>query len=97
MTVLTKAEAARPDARSPRFQLHLTTSGHAGMLRAVDGRDREGDRDLIVHFAVCRAAGVALIGPPAEGALASIADPVLRQAILDEVAWASGAPPSIWS
>jgi len=93
MTILTKAEAAKPDAHAPRFQLHLTVDGLAGMTRLVDGRDREGDRDLVLHFAVCRAAGLALVGPPPRETLASIPEEEVRQAMLDEIAWAATAPP----
>lgn len=92
MTLLTKAEAAQPDAHAPSFQLHVTTRGRDGAIRAVDGRNGEGDRDLVLHFAVCRAVGVTLVGPPPEGTLASIPDREIRQAMLDEIAWASGAP-----
>ena len=93
MTILTKAEAAQPDAHAPRFQLHVAIDGRSGAVRVVDGRNGEGDRDLVLHFAVCRSAGVALVGPPTGETLASIPDREVRQAMFDEIAWAATAPP----
>jgi hypothetical protein len=93
MTIITEAEAAQPDAHAPRFQLHVAIDGLGSVTRVVDGRDREGDRDLVLHFAVCRASGVALVGPPPGETLALIRDQQVRQAMLDEMAWAATAPP----
>lgn len=93
MSVLTRAEAARPDAQAPRFQLHVATSGIEGAIRVVDGRHREGDRDLILHFAVCRAAGLTLLGPPPDETLGSIPTRDIRRAMLDEIEWATAAAP----
>jgi streptomycin 3"-adenylyltransferase len=93
ISLLTRSEAALPDAHTPRFQLHVATSGIDGAIRVVDGRQREGDRDLILHFAVCRAAGLTLLGPPPNETLASIPASDIRRAMLDEIDWAAAAAP----
>jgi hypothetical protein len=93
MSLLTRAEAARPDAHAPRFQLHVATSGIDGAVRIVDERHREGDRDLILHIAVCRAAGLTLLGPPPDETLGSTSAGDIRLAILDEIEWAAAAAP----
>jgi streptomycin 3"-adenylyltransferase len=89
----TTAEAALPGTHAPRFQLHVATSGIDGPIRVVDGRQREGDRDLILHFAVCRVAGVTLLEPPPDETLRSICTSDLAQAMLDEIEWAAFAAP----
>lgn len=94
MSLLTKEEASRSDLRAPRFQMHITTGGSSGVTRLVDGRNREGDRDLVLHFAVCRLRGLTLLGPPPEATLAPVPAARVRSAMLDEIAWATvSAPP----
>ncbi len=94
MTLMTREEARQPDLRAPRFQMHITTGGPNGVTRVVDGRSREGDRDLVLHLAVCRRRGLTLIGPPPEETLASVPTARIRSAMLDEIEWAtvSGQP-----
>lgn len=87
LSVLTTTEAISPDLHRPHFQLHLAVDG-ARKVRRVDGRARSGDRDLILHLAVARASGHALVGPAPEMVLAAIPDDVVGQATVDEIAWA---------
>ncbi len=91
LTLLTRAEAALPDTHAPKFQLHVATGRIDGAVRVVDGRRREGDRDLILHFAVCRAAGVALLGPSPDVTLAAVSAGDIRLAMIDEIEWAADA------
>lgn len=93
LSLLTRAEAAFPDAHAPRFQLHVAASSIDGAVRVVDGRHREGDRDLILHFAVCRAAGLALLGPSPDVTLGAFSAGEIRLAMIDQIEWAADAAP----
>ncbi len=55
---------ARARSAAPSFEVHVSTHQEPFV---VDGSDRPGDQDLVIHFAMARARGRALIGPePAE-------------------------------
>ena len=75
----TLAELGEP----PPFELHL-----APRDRIVVGRGREGDPDLVMHYAVVRAHGVAVAGPQP----ADVFPPVSRERLLrtfaGELRWA---------
>jgi hypothetical protein len=95
MSVLTRSEALEPDVGRPRFQVHAAV-GQAGAARRVDGRTGEGDRDLILHIAVCRSSGHALAGPAPEATLSSLSDAIVQQAMIDEIGWARGAGDTVY-
>jgi streptomycin 3"-adenylyltransferase len=48
-------ETAQSPARSPPYELHMTTI--PGDTKTIDGEGQLGDPDLILHFAVCRQSG----------------------------------------
>ena len=86
LSLVTVAVAADPPRRPP-FELHVNTGPSA---QTHLGGPAAADPDLLLHFAVCRRAGVAVAGPgPAE----VFADPP-RAWLLDRVAaelrWALG-------
>jgi streptomycin 3"-adenylyltransferase len=87
-TLMTAREASEPVFPAPRFQLHQTTSGRDRAGKVVDGRGREGDPDLILHLAVCRENGDAIVGPPPRASLAAIPDRAILSAMRDEIRWA---------
>jgi hypothetical protein len=90
--LVTAASAAAPCA-APRFELDLTTS--AGGERMTLGRDRPGHADYLMHFAVCRARGRALAGPPPAEVFAEAPAALLDATFADELAWAAAnAPPA---
>lgn len=95
LSVLTAAEAAGPTFPAPRFQLHVAKDGADGRMKAVDGRVHEGDRDLVLHLAICREAGLAVVGPPPTTTLAAVPVEEIRTAVVDEIRWAleHDAPP----
>jgi hypothetical protein len=81
------AQAAAPGPPWP-FLLHVATGrGEPGGSRIQHGEGSPGDPDLLMHYAVCQAAGWAVYGPP-PGELLGV---VPRQAILgylaDELGW----------
>jgi hypothetical protein len=79
-------------SKSPAFEVHLTTLPHD--RKFVDGRDREGDPDLILHYAMCRARGRAVLGPAPQVILPDVPRDWVLEAMLDELEWAlENAPP----
>jgi predicted nucleotidyltransferase len=52
--------AAIASAAAPPFEVHVTTHEERSV---VDGADRPGDEDLVLHFAMTRARGRSLAGP----------------------------------
>ena len=91
--LVTAASAAEPCAE-PRFELDLTTSAAAGD-RLTLGGGRPGHADYLMHFAVCRAAGRALAGPPPAEVFGAVPAELLDAAFADELVWAAAhAPPS---
>jgi hypothetical protein len=87
-TLMTAGEASQPELPAPGFQLHMTTGGWRSARNVVDGRLREGDRDLVLHLAVCREHGDAIIGPPARSALAALPGEAIESAMREEIGWA---------
>ena len=85
ISAVTRAEAAAP--RPPwRFVAHVAAAQH-GEGRVVLGESHPGDPDLILHYAVCRAAGWPVIGPPAAGVIGPVPRPVVLEALGHELAW----------
>ncbi len=80
-SVVTVAQARQPAPPWP-FVLHVTAGpGRPG--RAVrPGRRSPGDPDLLMHYAVCRAAGWPVCGPPPQDLIGVVP----RRAILDYLA-----------
>lgn len=87
-SLMTAGEASAPKFPAPRFQLHLTTDGRVHVGKLVDGRARAGDADLVLHLAVCRAHGVAVVGPPPRATLTAVPDEAIAAAMRDEIDWA---------
>jgi Domain of unknown function (DUF4111) len=87
-SLMTAAEAIQPAFPAPRFQLHMTTGGGDRAGKVVDGRARDGDPDLTLHLAVCRAGGIAIVGPLPRLTLAEVPEASMVSAMRDEVRWA---------
>ena len=87
-SLMTAAEAKQPAFPAPRFQLHMTTGGRDRAVKVVDGRARDGDPDLTLHLAVCRASGIAIVGPSPRLTLAEVPKSAMLSAMRDEVRWA---------
>lgn len=89
---LVRLAAARQPVARPAFELHLTTE--PGDRKVIDGHQRDGDPDLVLHFAVCRAAG-RLLGPGR--AVADVFAPVAGELVLAQLAaelrWAAELDP----
>lgn len=77
--------AVRTQRPAPPFELHLTNGVAA---KIVDGRAHPGDPDLLLHFEVCRARGLALFGPPPDEVFKPIPRPTILEALDRELDWA---------
>ena len=77
-------DVARSTSARPAFELHVDTNEN----RAVDGAGHAGDPDLLAHFAMATARGVALLGPPARDVIAPVDRSLLLRSLADDLAWA---------
>jgi predicted nucleotidyltransferase len=81
--------------KAPPFELHLATSTDGRPDRAVDGHGHPGDPDLVMHFAVLRDHGRALLGPAADAVFPAIPRGMMLEAFRGELEWArENASPS---
>jgi Domain of unknown function (DUF4111) len=85
-SVVTAGQAARPRAPWP-FLLHVAHDPGQDQARVVDGGSRPGDRDLLMHYAVCRAAGWPVRGPAPAELIGSVPRPVILGYLADELSW----------
>jgi hypothetical protein len=83
-SVVLAREAAEPRPPWP-FLLHVTTGGGAPAI--IAGADSPGDPDLLMHYAVCRAAGWAVQGPPARAQIGAVPREVILAYLADEAGW----------
>ena len=91
LSIVTHAVALHPSSR-PDFELHITTAPRDS--KVIDGHGRAGDPDLVLHFAVCRAAGK-LVGrglPPAQ-AFGPVARSLVLGQLVEELGWAAEHAP----
>jgi hypothetical protein len=80
---------------APIFELHVATDTKAGTERCIDGTGRSGDTDLVMHYAVLRSRGVALLGPEPAEVFPEVRRELLLDALRGELDWAmSNASPS---
>jgi hypothetical protein len=83
-SVVTAGQAQQPGAPWP-FVLHV--QGGADSTRVVRGDEPAGDRDLLMHYVVCRAAGWSLYGPPPQELIGSVPRPAILGYLADELSW----------
>lgn len=85
--VVEKDSIAPSDA--PAYELHVATSTAGNPDRVVDGHGGTGDPDLVMHFAVLREYGRALVGPKSGDVFPRIPRPMLLRAFSGELDWAA--------
>lgn len=79
------AGAAAVPAPPWPFLLHV---GLRDGRPAVDpGQDHAGDPDLLMHYAVARAAGAAVTGPPPEALIGEVSRPLILEYLAAELNW----------
>lgn len=86
LSVVTSEQAGAATAPWP-YVLHLTTDPAAAKL--VIGSTVEGDPDLLMHFAVVRAAGVAITGPEPADVFAEPERVAVLEYLAAELEWAT--------
>jgi Domain of unknown function (DUF4111) len=85
-SVVTLGQAARPQEPWP-FLLHVARDPGGGRTRIVDGGERPGDPDLLMHYTVCRAAGWPVRGPAPTELIGSVPRPVILGYLAGELRW----------
>jgi hypothetical protein len=75
--------AATP-SDAPLFELQLATEDDV----VIDGDDKPGAGDLVAHFAMTRARGLALVGPPPRDVFVPIDRARLLRSFADDLTWA---------
>jgi Domain of unknown function (DUF4111) len=88
-SVVTAGQAARPRAPWP-FLLHVAHQPGGDPARIVDGGERPGDPDLLMHYAVCRTAGWPVHGPAPGNLVGSVPRPVILDYLAGELRWGVG-------
>lgn len=85
LSIVTAAAARRPSAPWP-FLLHVTTAPDDAKI--VVGVDHPGDPDLLMHYAVARAAGIVVSGEPPIQTIGPIDRDTILRHLADELSWA---------
>jgi streptomycin 3"-adenylyltransferase len=85
-SVVSAGQAARPRAPWP-FLLHVAHGPGEDQAQVVDGGARPGDRDLLMHYAVCRAAGWPVRGPAPAELIGSVPRPAILGYLAGELRW----------
>lgn len=70
------------NSSSSPFELHV--DGEGGRIVEGTGRD---DPDLLAHFAMTRARGISIVGPPASDVIGEPLAAALRKALASDLAW----------
>jgi hypothetical protein len=93
-SIVAAAKAREPSPPWP--YLRHAVAGPAGTAQVVrPDLAAPGDRDLLMHYAVCRAAGRAVFGPAPAELIGPIPRPVILAYLADELAWGlANAPES---
>jgi hypothetical protein len=84
-TVVSAQQAGWPEPPWP-FLLHVQSSA-GKQARVVRGKDLDGDPDLLMHYAACRAAGVAVYGPEPMDVFGVVPRAVILAYLADELVW----------
>lgn len=84
-SVVLAQQAASPTPPWP-FVLHIQ-SIRGEEMRLVRGDTMEGDPDLLMHYAVCRAAGVPLLGQDPGNVIGVVPRDTILAYLVDELSW----------
>jgi hypothetical protein len=83
-SMVTAAQAAGPRPPWP-FLLHVNLA--AGQRKVVSGAGHAGDPDLLMHYVVCRSAGVPVLGPAPGELIGAVPRPAILGYLADELGW----------
>lgn len=84
-SVVPAQEASNPTPPWP-FLLHVQSS-RGQEVKRIRGEAVEGDRDLLMHYAVCRVAGVPLFGPDPAAVFGAVPRVTILAYLADELGW----------
>jgi hypothetical protein len=84
VSLVTVGQAARPD---PRYAFLLHACHEPDGMRLVFGTEVSGDPDLIMHYEVCRAAGITLYGASARELIGPVGRGVVLRYLASELDW----------
>jgi streptomycin 3"-adenylyltransferase len=90
---LVTAAAVGTASATPAFEVHVHTHDEPPVL---DGADRSGDEDLVIHFAMARARGEVLLGPEPGELFAAPERASLIHAFLSDIGWARDSGAAGW-
>jgi len=93
-SMVTVGQARDPAPPWP-FLLHMTAGVHGKGL--VLGRGHPGDPDLLIHYAVCREAGLGLLGPPPREMIGPVSRPQILAYLADELDWGLANAPECYA
>jgi hypothetical protein len=93
-SVVTAGQAARPAPPWP-FVLHVGL--RRGEPVQIRGDSRAGDADLLMHYAVCRAAGITLAGPPPAAVIGGVDRLVILGYLAGELDWGLATAPECYA
>jgi streptomycin 3"-adenylyltransferase len=85
--------SVRARSTVPSFEVHVNTHEEPFV---VDGSERPGDQDLVIHFAMARARGRALVGPEPRELFPEPDRAWLIRAILSDIQWAEEEGAAAW-
>ncbi|MGH2555683.1 MAG: aminoglycoside adenylyltransferase domain-containing protein [Actinomycetota bacterium] len=91
-SLVTETSARAPSA-VPSFEVHVSTHEEPFV---VDGSECPGDRDLVIHFAMARARGRALMGPEPGELFPEPDRASLIRAFLSDIQWAEEQGAAGW-
>ena len=93
-SAVTAGAAAAPAPPWP-FILHVAL--REGQEELVAGQGHPGDPDLLMHYAVARAAGTAVAGPPPEDLIGPVPRPLILDYLAGELRWGLAHAPESYS
>ncbi|HSR86966.1 MAG TPA: aminoglycoside adenylyltransferase domain-containing protein [Streptosporangiaceae bacterium] len=85
-SIVAVAAARRPAPPWPFFRHVVTDPAEPARIVRPEGVG-QGDRDLLMHYAVCRTAGYPAFGPPAREVVGPIARTDVLSYLADELSW----------
>jgi streptomycin 3"-adenylyltransferase len=94
-SIVTAAAARHPRPPWPFLRHVVTDSGKPA--RVVRHDKRQGDHDLAMHYAVCRAAGYAAFGPPPADVIGPVARADILGYLAGDLAWGLANAPERYS
>lgn len=90
---LVAQSAVRAHSEAPPFEVHVSTHEEPFV---IDGHDRPGDPDLVIHFAVVRAHGIPLQGPEPAEVFPEPDRALLIAALRGDLEWARSRGAAAW-